>query len=244
MHNAYSLEGKTILVTGASSGIGVKTAQVLASYGASLILTGRNAGKINQCMGSLQGTNHTSIVADLANEEGIQSLAEAIEPVNGIVFSAGITAHMPVQFIRQTDYDTIFSINYRAAVLLTSKLLAKKKIKENASLVYISSVASHLPYFGGALYSSSKAALEIYVKTLALEMASKKIRANCLAPTFVKTPMIEQTEKTLSKETMEKFEKQHPLGFGEPEDVALAAVFLLSDASKWITGISLPMGGL
>lgn len=239
----FSLQGKTILVTGASSGIGRQVAISVAEAGALLYITGRNPERLEECFHSLPGKGHHFHQADLVDETAINALVDELDNLDGVVFSAGITTHTPTKFIREKDYSKIFEINYRAPVLLSARLLKKKKINDGASFVFMSSIASEKAYFAGALYSSTKSAIEAFSRTLALELSPKKIRSNCLQPTFVKTPMIEGAGETISQDVLKRFEETSPLGFGEPDDVANAAIFLLSDASKWITGINIPMGG-
>jgi len=241
--NSFDLSGKTILVTGASSGIGKQAAVTISNHGGNVIITGRNEERLQQTLSGLKKGDHKSIAADLKNPSDIDTLLEQLPELNGIVHSAGITTHLPAKFIRQQDIDEIFDINYNVPVLLTAQLLKKKKVLNNSSIVFLSSIATKYPYFGGSVYSSTKSAIEAYSRVLALELASKKIRSNCLLPSFVQTPMVEDAGKTISKDVLEKFEKMMPLGFGEPEDVANAIVFFLSDASKWITGTNLVLGG-
>jgi predicted outer membrane repeat protein len=240
---SFSLSGKTILITGASSGIGKEAAVRLSLCGANVVITGRNEGRLNETFQNLQAGANQIIKSDLTDPDQIESLTDKLRELNGVVHCAGITSHMPAKFLRQQDIDEIFNINYNVPVLLTSSILKKKKILNNSSIVFLSSIATKYPYYGGALYTSSKAALEAYSRVLALELASKKIRSNCLSPSFVKTPMVDGAEKTISKDVLDKFEKMMPLGFGEAEDVANAIVFFLSDESKWITGTNLVMGG-
>ena len=242
MDNHFSLKNKTVLVTGASSGIGRETAIHCSKAGASLIITGRNPERLNETFHQLEGEKHLQFVADLSQSEDLNDLVKQIPQIDGLVNSAGITTHMPVKFLREKDIESIYHINFKVPVLLSAGILKKKKMKEGASIIFISSIASHVSYFGGAMYSSSKAALENYSRTLALEWAPKKIRSNCLMPTFVKTPMIEDAGKTISADKMDEFEKNSALGFGDTIDVALACQFLLSDASRWITGAQIPMG--
>jgi len=244
MEDKFSLEGKHVLICGASGGIGNAIARLAAKSGATLFLTGRNEEKLKMLMQSIHGKDHGFFSADLIKSSERQALIEHLPQIDGVVYAAGSTAHMPASFINEGHLEQLMKINFESAVLLLSGLLTGKKIVQNGSLVFISSVASRLPYFGGAIYSASKAALESYVKTLALELAPKKIRSNALSPTFVQTEMVEKTEKIISSESLEKLRKIHPLGFGTPEDVAHAAVFFLSDASSWITGENISMGGI
>ncbi len=243
MKNPFSLTGKNILITGASSGIGKATALLCAEMGAQVWITGRNKERLNEVFLQLAGENHQQIVADLTTEEGLDTIVDFTDQLDGVVFSAGITKPTPIRFIKPKHEKEIFDINYRSPLFLSAKLLKKKKINPKGSLVFLSSFAADYAYIGGALYSSSKSAIESLSRTLAKELSPKKIRSNCLKPSFVKGQMVEDTEKIASKELMDKFEEMMPLGFGEPEDVANAAVFLLSDGSAWITGVEISMGG-
>jgi NAD(P)-dependent dehydrogenase (short-subunit alcohol dehydrogenase family) len=193
--------------------------------------------------GELVSGTHRVFPCDLTKTEDVLSLVDSLPELDGIVFSAGITGHLPVKFIGREDIDTFFDINYKASVLLMSGILRKKKLKSKASVVFLSSIATRYPYFGGALYTSTKAAIEAYSRVLALELATRGIRSNCISPSFVRTPMVDGAAETISAEVLQKFEKMMPLGFGEPSDVANAIVYLLSDASKWVTGSNLVLGG-
>lgn len=243
MQNTFSLSGKTILITGASSGIGKQTAIDLSLQGATLIITGRDESRLNDILAQLSGENHRSLAANLLDFDNFPAFAESIPMLDGLVHSAGITGHLPAKFIASADIAETFNINYMAPVLLTAALLRKKKIAPKASIIFLSSIATKYPYFGGALYSSSKAALEAYSRVLSIELAPKEIRSNCISPSFVRTPMVEGAGKTISNEVLEKFEKMMPLGFGEPADVSNAISYLLSDASRWVTGTNLILGG-
>lgn len=239
---AFSLKGKTILITGASSGIGKQTAITLSEAGAILFITGRNKERLEDTYSKLHGNGHSYYTADLTVQSDIDFLVDKLPSLNGVVHSAGITKLWPTNFIRKEDIDTVFGLNFSSIVLLNSKLFNKKKLLNNASLVFISSIATKYMYYGGALYSGSKAALETYAHTLALELGPKGIRSNCISPSFVKTEMVENVEKTISKDTLDKFDKMLPFGFGDPIDIAYTILFLQSDASRWITGANIPMG--
>jgi len=240
---AFCLEGKNILITGASSGIGREVAVRVSLSGASLIITGRDIEKLQHTADALSGNNHRIIQADLTRNEDISRLVDQLPDLDGIVHSAGITGHLPAKFISEGDISAYFNINYNAPVILTGSIIKKKKLRNKASIVFLSSIATKYPYFGGSLYGSTKAALEAYSRVLALELAPKGIRSNCISPSFVKTPMVEGAAETISSEVIEKFEKMMPLGFGEPGDVANAAIYLLSDASRWVTGSNVVLGG-
>lgn len=243
----FSLTGKTILVTGASSGIGREVAILVCKAGGRVIVTGRDKKKLQQTFNLLSvstGLCHLLFVADLTIEEEMDALIASLPALNGIIHSAGIVKPLPAKFITQEEIDRMFGINYCVPVNLTSKILRKKKLADNASLLFMSTIATRNPYFGGALYSGSKAAIEAYSKSLALEMVNKGIRSNCIMAGLVNTPLIENpSEKSMQKEALDRYLKRYPLGIGQPKDVAHAILFFMSDASKWITGTSLIMGG-
>ncbi|MEI6122636.1 MAG: SDR family oxidoreductase [Bacteroidota bacterium] len=243
MHNIFDLSGKTILVTGASSGIGKQCAITIAECGGKVVISGRDAGRLNETFTKLHGAGHKQIIADISTDESIEKLVDELPQLNGLVHCAGITAPIPVKFIRSRHIDEMMRINYYAPVLLTTRILSKKKLVDNASIVFFSTIATKFPYYGGSLYISSKSALSGFSMVLALELAPKGIRSNCLLPGFVRTPMYDATEQHASPEAMKKFEMLHPLGIGEPQDVAGPVCFLLSDAARWITGINIPLGG-
>lgn len=242
--NPFDLTGKTILITGASSGLGRQCAVTASEQGAKIFITGRNKERLQETFGKLSGTGHQLFLADLTVQEDITSLVGRLPELNGVVYSTGISDLAPARFIKQQEIDKTFSISYNASVLLTSELLAKKKLVKNAcSLVFISTISTKYPFVGGTMYISAKAALESYAKVLALELAPKGIRSNSISPAFVKTPMLDNTAEKYSDEAVRKIEAQQLLGLGEPEDVANVVAFFLSDAARWITASNLILGG-
>lgn len=240
--SAFSLDSKTILVTGASSGIGRACAIQASSMGAYCILSGRNEKALKETA-ALCKNKTDIIVADLGKEEEVNRLATSVKNLDGVVNCAGMINPRPIKYLKAENLDELFKINFYAPGLLAAALLQARKMNEGASFVFISSISSHHPYVGGAAYSASKAALESFSKTLALEIASKKMRSNILLPALVRTQMLEETREASGADNFSAYEKQYPLGFGEPDDVANAACFLLSPASKWITGSELKMDG-
>jgi NAD(P)-dependent dehydrogenase (short-subunit alcohol dehydrogenase family) len=188
MSEFFSLSGKTILITGASSGIGKEAAILISQAGGTVFITGRDKQRLQETYDQLQGDGHGMKTADLTVDSEMDALVEELPKLNGILHSAGIVGPLPVKFILQEHIDRMFSINYMVPVNLTGKLLRKKKVLEGASILFMSTIATKNPYFGGALYSGAKAALEAYSKTLALELVGKGIRANCLMAGLVDTP--------------------------------------------------------
>jgi len=243
----FSLTGKRILVTGASSGIGRQIAISCAQMGAQIIVSGRNVERLAATLAELDGAGHTQIAADLSHQEDIDRLAVEAGVVDGVAHVAGISKLAPFRLISRAQLDEQFSSNVFAPILLTKGLLAKKRIAQGGSILFVSALASHVGPLATGVYSASKAALLGAMRTLALEVVKQGIRANCIAPGYVRTPMLEGLNQ--GGGSIDEHAKLTPLGLGEPEDVAYAAVFYLSDASRWITrnyfivdgGLTVPM---
>ena len=239
----FTLQNKTILVTGASSGIGRATAIMIASQGANVILTGRNKDKLEEVSKILNDDKHLALALDLADEEAIQQLSTAVGKIDGLVHCAGIIDYTLFKNLNREKYDQMFDINFYSGLQLTNLLLKNKNINKGASLVYISSISSMFGVPATALYAASKAALNAAIKVLATEVAPRKIRANTIMPGIVMTPMIDNASGMIDSESFSNAEHAYPLGLGTPEDVACACVFLLSAESRWITGTSLLLDG-
>ncbi|HBS85217.1 MAG: hypothetical protein A2W91_01895 [Bacteroidetes bacterium GWF2_38_335] len=237
------LNGKIILVTGGSSGIGSQCAVTLSNCGAKLIITGRNEANLRETMNKLSGEGHKFFTTDLTKEDEIDDLISRLPKLNGVVFSAGVSQPRPTKFLNKKLIDDTFSVNVISVILLCGKLQSKKLLNHGASLVFISSAATKYPYIGGAMYTASKCALDGYVKVLAMELAPKKIRCNTISPNFVKTPLLGAEENIIMEEAIEKHKNIHLLGMGEPQDVASAVAFLISDEAKWVSGGNLFLGG-
>lgn len=241
----FLLTDKTVLITGASSGIGKATAILASQMGANVIINGRDIEKLQNTLSQLTPSNkHQIIQADLSKLDELADFVKKCPAVDGVVHCAGIVKPVPAKFIQPKHIEEMFSINYNAVVLINSYLLQQKKINNEASIVLISTISTQHSYFGGALYISSKGALEAYSRALGLEVVSRKIRVNTLLPAMVRTEIYENTLKsTLNEEHAKKYASTYPLGIGEPIDVANSIVFLLSNASKWITGSVIKMDG-
>lgn len=242
-YNPFSLQGKQILITGASSGIGRATAIECSKLGASVVITARRQDALQETFSMLEGNGHQLIVADLSVAEDIKSIASSVAKLDGIVFNAGTSMLRPVKYIKESEFKEILNINMVSSSLLLSETLKQKKLNDSASVVFTASTAGLFdPVAGNAMYSASKGAVCAFAKNAALELASRKIRVNTVCPGMVNTKMIQ-----IGKE-FEQFEldsgKWCPLGrFGEPEEIAKAFVYLLSDASAWITGTNLIIDG-
>lgn len=240
--NPFSLTGKTILVTGASSGIGQSIAVTISKMGASVILNGRNESRLQATMSMLEGEGHNMIPADLTKQSDVNALASVVGQLDGIVHCAGVGHRMPAKMVTEDDVNFVMDANFKSAVLLQAALLMKKKIKKYSSIVFVASKAADYPSVGNAIYSASKGALISYSKCLALELAPRGIRVNCICPAMVWTDLIIQNEVTV--EQLKESEKSYLLKrYGKPEDIANLAVYLLSDASSWMTNSCIDITG-
>jgi len=241
MHNPFSLKGKTILVTGASSGLGASIAIECAKMGASLVITGRDENRLKNTFTTI-GKNVSMVIADLEKNEEIEKLSNTIPSINGIVFNAGINKRQPVNFIKDKELDSVMNINFKSSATIIKSLLKQKKIEKNSSIVFISSIAVDRPVAGNAAYSAAKGAIDSYMRVLALELANKQIRANSIHPGMVWTSLIDKS--SLDAEHYKIDEKRYPLGrYGKPEEVSYAVIYLLSNASAWTTGTILTLDG-
>lgn len=242
MYNPFSLEGKTILVTGASSGIGRATAVECSKLGASVVITGRNENRLNETFKSLEGDGHLKIVADLTKQDDIDSLVSQIDQLDGLVNNAGVGRNKPVGFIKMEDLDYVYQANVFSGILLTKALLKKKKINRGGSIVFTSSISSRLNSPGIAMYASSKAAITSYMRSCAVELGEKQIRSNAVLPGMVETKLITRGDYT--EEDMNRDRELYALKrYGKPHEIAYAIIYLLSDASSWVTGTSLVVDG-
>lgn len=240
--NPFTLVGKLILVTGASSGIGKAIAIACARMGATVILTGRNQQRLNETLAELPEGEHLVIAADLTISTDIDRLVQGLPKLDGIVQCAGIGSRVPCKMITSSDIANVFGTNVEAPILLQTALLQQKKINKAASIVFISSRAAESPSFGNATYSASKGAILAYAKCLALELANRLIRVNCICPAMIWTDLIIQ--ESISKEELEEAQLKYPLKrYGKPEDVAYLALYLLSNASSWMTGSCIDLTG-
>lgn len=243
-YNPFSLKGKNILVTGASSGIGRAIALECSRMGARMFITGRNPERLYEVHKSFQAENDDiSITADLTSAEGIDTVADTVETLDGIVHCAGIGDRTLSKMVREKDIERVMDTNFNAPVLLQRALLKKKKVNKEASIVFIASRAPFAPTIGNGLYSASKGALIAYSKVLGLELALQKIRVNCICPAMVWTELVER-DATFTGVDYHEAEKSYPLGrYGKPEDIAYLAVYLLSDCSEWMTGSCIDVTG-
>lgn len=242
-YNPYSLVGKTILITGASSGIGRATAIECSKLGAKCIITGRNEERLNETLSQMVGEGHQIAVCDLNNSSAIDVMVDSLPILNGLINNAGLNIVSPVQFIKEDDLKKILQTNTIAPIILLQKLLKKKKITKGSSVVFTSSLAGiGINSPGNDMYSATKGAISAFVRNAALDLAPKKIRVNAVCPGMVHTQFVDHG--IYSEEQLQENMKKYPLGrWGEPNDVAHAMIYLLSDASSWVTGTNMILDG-
>ena len=242
-YNPFTLSGKKILVTGASSGIGRAIAIECSKMGSLMIITGRDHVRLNETLGSLEGAGHKMILADFKDEHCIDIILNDLSELDGVVHSAGITRVLPFKFMREVDLNEVMRVNFIIPSLLSSALIKARRIKPGASILFISSISGILcTSTGGSIYSASKGALNGIVKGMALELASSRIRVNSICPGVIETNIF--VESSLTSEQLSEDINKYPLKrHGRPEEVAYAAIYLLSDASEWITGTNLVIDG-
>ena len=245
MYNPFSLEGKTILVTGASSGIGRGTAIECAKMGAQIVLSGRNEQRLQETLASLEGEGHVVLSGDINEEDVRQEIVNKMPVINGIVHCAGISQIKMAKFMDSISLASIFQTNVFSPLMLNTLLLKKKKIQKNSSIIFISSISGvYRSQVGEGGYGATKAALAGYVKSLALELSAQGIRVNSIHPGVVETPLLEVSNGTFGEEELGNLRQKYPLKrFGKPEDIARCAVYLLSDASSWMTGSNILIDG-
>lgn len=243
-YNPYSLEGKTILVTGGAGGIGSEVARVCSKLGARMVLTDIREDALQMAVTSLTKVgigDHLAFKADLTNSDELTSLVDQIPEIDGFVCNAGIMKLILTQFITEEELRRIQNINLNAPILLTKTLLKKKRIKKGGSIVFTASAAGvYRVSMGNAIYATTKCGIDAFMRTVALEMGSKGIRCNSVNPGMVETALI----GGFTEEQKEKEKLNYPLRrFAKPEDIAFAIAYLLSDASSFVTGTSLKIDG-
>ena len=243
MYNPFTLEGKKILVTGASSGIGKAIAIESSKMGANVIITGRNEKRLRDTFSKLEGSGHGLIVADLSIKEEIERLHKELPVIAGLVNCAGLTKVVPFSFATRDSFEDVMNVNFFAPTELTRLMVKSKKIGKGGSVVFISSVSGvYCSAVASSIYSSSKGAINGLVKGVALDLAPKGIRVNSVNPGMIDTDIF--SGSAITEEQLKEDMKRYPLGrYGKPEEVANAVIYLLSDAASWTTGSNLLIDG-
>ena len=245
--NPFSLKGKKILITGASSGIGRQCAINCSKMGAVVALVGRDESRLQETLAQMEGDGHFICPADLTLLENIkplvQDIVSKIGPLDGFIHSAGIEKTLPIKSLKPSDYEEIFKVNALSAFEIVRYLSSSKNFNQGGSIVLISSITSVIGRVGVSAYAASKGAIVSAVKTMALELAKRNVRVNAVSPGTVLTPLMQSYLSQISEEERQKRVEGFPLGLGEPADVANACIYLLSEASRWVTGQNIVIDG-
>ena len=248
MDSIFNLTNKNIFITGASSGIGRQCAITFSQLGANVILIARNKERLKDTFNKLKKGNHLIIPQDITEyaklEEIVNTAVHKVGKISGFVHSAGIEMTLPLRSMQPSHYEEMFSINVITGFEL-ARIISKKKYihKEGASFVFMSSIMGIIGNAALVGYSASKGALISAVKSMAIELARKNIKVNSISPGYIKTEMSKKMFNYISEESKKQIINMHPLGLGQSEDIANACAFLLSDASRWITGTNLIVDG-
>lgn len=242
--NPFTLQGKTILITGAASGIGKATSLLCSQIGAFVILVDLNEEGLKKTRAEIVNPDNCSIHSlNLTNDDAVSAFVSSIPKLDGLVSNAGIVKSLLAKFNEKEDLEKIFQINTFSHINLIQELIKQKRLNKGASIVMTSSMSGvFCGLAGGSLYGATKAALVGYAKALAIELAPRGIRVNTVHPGMIETPLTKDT--ALSAELLAEDAKNYPLGrYGKPEEVAAAMVYLLSDATVWMTGSKLLIDG-
>ena len=243
----YALSDKRILVTGASSGLGADAARLFSSLGAQVVLVGRNAHNLDCVARSLSSNLYYKKIVDLSLPDSIyheiKSLPSEWLPLHGIFHAAGNELVKPIRLCKSSDFDFLMSVSSRTAIDIGRAVASKGIMSDGGSLVFMSSVAAITGTAGLTLYSATKGAIEATTRSLAVELSSKKIRVNAITAGAVETPMHQRLSTCMTDSALNDYKNRHPLGFGEPVDISNLAAFLMTDASRWMTGSCIVIDG-
>lgn len=246
--NPFSLEGKTILITGASSGIGAQCAIDCSKMGAKVVLVARNEQRLSETLSSMEGEGHLAVSIDLINfaelKDCVKNIVGQVGPINGLVNCAGISTTLPLKLMNAEKMDDFFRSNVFSAIELTRHFCQMGNVnKSGASIVFLSSIMALAGESGKSLYSMTKGALLSAVRSLACEYARRNIRFNCVSPGAILTPINQDLPHMKNPEARAALEAKHLLGLGKTTDISNACIYLLSDASRWVTGQNFVIDG-
>jgi NAD(P)-dependent dehydrogenase (short-subunit alcohol dehydrogenase family) len=247
MNNLFSLEGKTVLVTGASSGIGRQCAVDCAAAGARVVLVGRNQERLEETLAQMEPHGHVSYSFDLNRLNEIQQLAEQVTEevgaLDGLVHAAGVECTKPFKLLTPEDYESILRVNAISGLELARQCTVKKRFNKSGGVIFIASITANIARPGLTAYSASKGALVSAARVMAVELAKRNIRVNTISPGTILTPLMQNYLGSLDEDQRTKRVNGFPLGLGETTDISHAVIFLLSEASRWITGQNLVIDG-
>jgi NAD(P)-dependent dehydrogenase (short-subunit alcohol dehydrogenase family) len=239
-YNPFSLQGKTILVTGASSGIGRSVAIECSKIGAKVIIIGRNHDRLDLTFSQLLGEGHLQFLVNILSENNLNELISNLPLLDGVVNCVGMIKRLPLKFIKSETFEELMRVNFLGQASLIQKLYKKNLLARQSSIVFISSVATNSASLGNIMYMATKGAMNSYMKGLALELSLQKIRANAIQPGMIKTDLT----SAIPDDEIEKDVLRYPLGrYGNPQEIAYAVIYLLSDAAQWMTGSVLTIDG-
>lgn len=245
--NPFSLKGKKVVVTGASSGIGRQCAIDCSRMGAAVALVARNEERLNDTLRSLHGTGHICVKADLSIPHSVDSVAGQINTafgkIDGVVNCAGISTTIPYKLVSREKLEEFFATNVYSSIELSRELSKVRSMNPGGSVIFMASVMGCVGESGKALYSMTKGALIAAARSLACELSKRKIRVNCISPGAVLTPINENLPHMADPDRRKILEERHPLGLGQTSDISSGAVYLLSDSSRWVTGQNIVIDG-
>lgn len=243
----FSLAGKRILLTGATSGIGKCTALELSKRGANLVVFGRDKEKLKKVLATLDTSYsqyHESFLIDLMDKDAIEELKFGDNKFDGAVMAAGINKILPFSFLSYDVVDEIMRSNFFGNVMLLNNVVRKKLLNKGGSIIFISSInGTTAGSKGHTAYAASKGAINGLMRSLANELSRSQIRVNSICPGLVETGMFQENIEASSANEIQDYVKRYPLGIGKPEDVAYSCIYLLSDASRWLTGQTIVLDG-
>ncbi len=245
--NPLDMSEQTVLVSGASAGIGRAVCLLLSQLGARLILNGRNEEGLQHTLDLLAGDKHVKAPFDLSQTDAladwVSGLAKEHGPIKGYVHCAGIQVTQSIRAFDQAFFDQTMQTNLASALAIAKGFRKKRDKSVQGSIVLVASIAGLIGQPGNIVYGASKAALIGATRGLSMELLRDNIRVNCVAPALVETDMAEKTRQSMTPAQFKYIEDQHPMGIGQPEDVAHAIAFLLSDSARWINAVCLPVEG-
>jgi NAD(P)-dependent dehydrogenase (short-subunit alcohol dehydrogenase family) len=247
IQNPLDMKGALVLVTGASSGIGRETAIVLSQLNARLVITGRDQARLAQTLEQLEGTGHRVEPFDLENTDAIpkwlRTIVDRTGPLSGLAHCGGLIHLLPVQYLSTAKFETLMRTNVTSAVMLVKAFRARGCAVRGSGVVLLSSMAAFDGDAGLSAYAAGKAALIGFARSAARELVADGLRVNCVAPAIIKGELLDRVGQDTGPEHVERLRQRHPMGFGEPRDVAYAIAYLLAETGRWITGSTLEIDG-